>query len=136
MNDRNIPTDVYVNCLKGYPPRSPLVPELKERWLKALRSDDYQQTHGYLCRYRKGVPSFCCLGVLAVVQGEKPERLVDRQILDEVGLQTLLQPNSIMWGKIENHLGIEPISLQQLLATKNDDGKSFAQIADWIEANL
>lgn len=35
-------------------------PEIKKRWIEALRSGKYNQGRGYLCKD----DSFCCLGVL------------------------------------------------------------------------
>lgn len=127
------PKNVYDNCLRGYPPKSPLKPELKQQWLYALRSGAFSQTTAYLCRDGE---SFCCLGVLAVIDGKPPEALEEKTILDDVGLAKLLQPNTTPWGMVRDKYGFQDVSLQQILAAKNDTGKSFAQIADWIEANL
>jgi len=45
-----------------------LKPEIKERWLEALRSGKYKQTTGYL----RDDDGFCCLGVLCdVVKNDK-----------------------------------------------------------------
>lgn len=40
-------------------------PEIKGKWLTALRSGDYVQGKGLLCRVKKdGSKTYCCLGVL------------------------------------------------------------------------
>lgn len=45
--------------------------ELKAKWVKALRSGEYQQGQGQLCtRTNDGSYSFCCLGVLEDVAGK------------------------------------------------------------------
>lgn len=45
--------------------------ELKAKWVKALRSGEYKQGHGSLCRRADdGSYSFCCLGVLEDVAGQ------------------------------------------------------------------
>ena len=46
--------------------------ELKDRWLEALESGDYQKGTGYL-KYQapNGDTEFCCLGVLADICGEE-----------------------------------------------------------------
>lgn len=50
--------------------------ELKEKWIAALESREYKQTTGALAFHDGPVneaPSFCCLGVLCVVAGYKPD---------------------------------------------------------------
>lgn len=40
-------------------------PEIKEKWLTALRSGDYAQGKGWLCKVEEdGSKAYCCLGVL------------------------------------------------------------------------
>lgn len=41
------------------------------KWVRALESGNYKQTSGALCRREGGKPSYCCLGVLARVQGKR-----------------------------------------------------------------
>lgn len=44
--------------------------KLKAKWIKALRSGQYKQGTGYLCRADLDTPkAFCCLGVLFDIQG-------------------------------------------------------------------
>ena len=88
--------------------------ELKAKWVTALRSGKYSQGKGALLR--DGL--YCCLGVLCEVQGRSDD-----------------------WRKwnihpFENDQG--PITFAQAmpLADMNDTGKSFPEIADYIEANL
>ena len=40
-------------------------PEIKARWLTALRSKEYAQGRGALCQQHNGIMEFCCLGVLS-----------------------------------------------------------------------
>jgi len=40
-------------------------PEIKEKWLAALRSGDYKQGRGALKRILNGEVVYCCLGVLS-----------------------------------------------------------------------
>lgn len=86
--------------------------ELKAKWVKALRSGEYQQCRMTLRKSVDGNTSHCCLGVLNEVRGVKndPSGYIDF-------------PNLVGdW---------------QILARMNDEqGKSFNQIADYIEANL
>jgi len=69
---------------------------LKERWINALRSGDFEQTHNSLFVDKKGMPlgvdeinkanAFCCLGVLAAV--DKPHYMVypEEKVLEEMGV--------------------------------------------------
>ena len=45
-----------------------LIPQIKEDWIKALRSGKYVQAHKALC-IKDGGEAYCCLGVLAKVKG-------------------------------------------------------------------
>ena len=89
---------------------------LKAKWVEALRSGDFKQTtEGYF----KHGKSFCCLGVLCVVAGEPP-------VLEE--------NKSGNWLFVDNEAGLSDVSMR--LASMNDDGASFADLADYIETNL
>lgn len=91
-------------------------PDLKNKWVEALRSGKYQQGEYRLL----GNEGYCCLGVLAKISGkyEDPE-LSDR---------SFLQP--------ERSFGLDNLT-QNTLSMMNDMSKmSFAEIADWVEANL
>ncbi len=91
--------------------------EIKAKWLKALRSGEYKQGKERL--YHAG--RHCCLGVLADIQGEpirsrkwcKDQR--EEYYLTGTGLRK---------------------TASRKLATMNDDGDSFANIANYIEQNL
>lgn len=100
--------------------------ELKEKWLKALRSGDYKQGRNAL---KTVTNRFCCLGVLA-------------DIVNPKGWQKDgLEPNKYSWArpKSTSFLPLNLIStdIQVQLVNMNDsDGKSFTSIADWIEKNV
>jgi hypothetical protein len=106
--------------------------QLKAKWVEALRSEQYLQTQGML-RFRddEGKSSFCCLGVLCDVAGVQWRANVpflngvrmeeeDECYLTRQGLAIVTLPDSV----------------QRELANMNDTGKSFAEIADYIEQNL
>lgn len=104
-------------------------PELKEKWLEALRSGKYRQGRGKL---RNKDDEFCCLGVLC----------------------DLVEPNA--WNHYQDGIGSDPwhhhenvafpgyhissragvVSKEEALAHLNDQGATFAEIADYIEENL
>jgi hypothetical protein len=88
--------------------------DIKEKWVKALRSGEYKQTRHVL----RDDDGHCGLGVLCAVQG-----IADRQIR---GMQ--------FWSDKPEHWPDEDQTKE--LADMNDTGSSFAEIADYIEANL
>lgn len=93
--------------------------ELKAKWLGALRSGEYEQCVGML----KNETGYCCLGVLHKVKfAEEPPvmyQLPSSGILPDVDVDDYPLQNP-----------------SQLLADMNDSGKTFSEIADWIEENL
>lgn len=99
-------------------------PDVKALWLEALRRPDteegwYQQTTGRYHRTLKdGTDAFCVLGVLINLAAE-------RSIAGVPGM-----PTAAEWADLD-------ASDSCVLLDYNDyGGWSFAQIADWIEANL
>lgn len=86
--------------------------ELKAKWLEALRSGQFKQCEGKL--HRVLTDSYCCLGVLQSI-ASIPQSPAGELLDSKCGLQ---------------------IDVQQKLAGMNDDGDSFSEIADWIEANV
>lgn len=105
-------------------------PEIKAKWLEALRSGRYAQTTGELFDGEK----FCCLGVLCDVISPNWGQTDDEgetYIAHEFG-----DSNEILDPTFREEIGI-PSDVQDKLTQMNDDEKaSFAQIADWIEKNL
>jgi hypothetical protein len=108
-------------------------PKLKADWVAALRSGDFQQTRGNL----ESDGGFCCLGVLCKVAG-----------LRITGGNRVAGSESCRpYGPILDLLGL---SHAYSLTIRNDGGDlseendgseivrrhSFAEIADFIEANL
>lgn len=96
-------------------------PELKAKWVAALRSGEYKQTGGHLryCDLNGNPKGYCCLGVLCDVMD--PEGWGARFHDDDAGL-----PEPSMVG-----------AHQPTLIDMNDrEGRSFAEIADFIEKNL
>jgi hypothetical protein len=84
--------------------------QLKAKWVKALRSGEYEQTkHELECD-----GAFCCLGVLCKVGG------ID---LDDV---------NVAYHLLEGITG----DYGPLVGLNDVDGKSFNEIADYIEVHL
>ena len=96
---------------------------IKEKWIKALRSGRYKQ--GIQQLYNPSTKGYCCLGVLAKIQGAKLEQLAESMFL-EYELKVYA-------------CDIRPKS-QRVLSRMNDgggpyekSGKTFKEIADYIE---
>jgi hypothetical protein len=102
--------------------------ELKEAWIKALRSGEYKQGK----RWLKKDDKFCCLGVLCdVIDGTKWSKsgseLFEGECYGNAGYSYLPWFENI-------HLTEK---LQDELTTQNDKlDKNFHEIADYIETNL
>lgn len=110
--------------------------KLKRKWIKALRSGEYDQTQGALC---DGGTSFCCLGVLVNIQGSYWHENDDGEWFPITPSGKPQRGNlypSRPWAA-----GV-PKDAQVKLSNMNDGAgheqrpHTFAEIADWIEANI
>lgn len=117
-------------------------PKVKTKWLKALRSGDFRKTTNVLKRFFKTVePRYCCLGVLCeITKDEFPEAAdhIKRRESEAYGISHPRSGTSMMAmlsEKMREHTGINS-DQQRKIATKNDNGESFAHIADYIEKHL
>lgn len=99
--------------------------EIKSKWVEALRSGKYEQAKGML-RTQNG--KFCCYGVLCEITGvphsDGGYRFSDAGICETMPCGSL---------RVDIESGGMDASV---LSTMNDEGKSFLQIADFIEINL
>ena len=98
-------------------------PELKEKWVKALRSGEYKQTFGRLRQDN----SYCCLGVLC--------KVADFAIDDTGGDSVQAHGSVVAYGPVGNAIGGKPV-VEHLWRMNDDAQMSFSQIADYIEQNL
>jgi hypothetical protein len=126
-----------------YAKNSVKLPEaFKQQWLAALRSGNYSQTKDAL-RDDRG---FCCLGVACDIynpaQWSEPHEAGSRAAasgdygfpgFDDIPLEVLTVLRQLEYIEDGTPMGN---SFMRLLSVLNDDGKSFAEIADWIEENL
>jgi hypothetical protein len=114
-------------------------PEIKAKWVAALRSGDYTQGIGAL-RSKKN--EFCCLGVLCNIHakdtGVRYESKVVRGCIPYLNMDTALPDDVIIWSGLERNYGSLVTIDKSLntLAFHNDSGKTFEQIADAIEKQL
>lgn len=115
---------------------------MKRRWLKALRNDKYKQTTGTLCRGEGENREYCCLGVLCDLYkttelGKKARaKWVENGDTDLIGFRLSSTVFTRMPSvSIRKNLGL--LSKEaDTLADMNDCGKSFKQIANYIEKHL
>lgn len=104
----------------------------KKLWIDALRSGKYSQTQGRL----RIEDSYCCLGVICDLL--VPDEWEFAHINEETGLThytTRGNAHDVLPGSLADILGID-WDTQNKLVDINDSGKSFLEIADWIEKNL
>jgi len=108
-------------------------------WVENLRSGEYAQGTRYLCTTKVGVDRFCCLGVACDVllddtwtEGNHPYNWSIGPLL----CNDRINSSSSMPGlKHLNKIGLDYETASHL-ATMNDTGSDFKEIADWIEKNL
>lgn len=103
--------------------------ELKNKWIKALRSGNYQQTTEIL----SNGGCYCCLGVLSVIMED--ERF-------KYGYWTIEEDGRVLNEEYEIPKIVKenidlPDDVQTTLIDMNDNQcNDFNEIADWIEKNL
>lgn len=118
-----------MNILQEY---EKLPADFKEKWIKALRSGEYEQSTGFL--YNPAQGGYCCLGVACNISGIPKEKLVsvgDIWSLNKILNEDLTGIPDIL--KEENETGS---LVFQLIQMNDTSGMSFGQIADWIEIAL
>ena len=103
--------------------------KLKREWVKELRDPKRKQGTSAMCRFVDGELHFCCLGVLVdIAHNGEWERLPGNQYRSE----------ACGWGmptrEFLSSVGLDP-DIASDLAAMNDDGKSFAEIANCIESD-
>lgn len=135
-----------------------LKPEIKQKWLDALRSGEYEQGEGYL-RYND---KYCCLGVLTDLYlketnkewaiykiidygGGIPSSTVYGNVFSGYTNEGTLEENVAYWAfetSETRHMGYDyhnpAVSPDQISLSQMNDHykKNFSEIADLIEAWL
>lgn len=115
-------------------------PEIKEQWIRALRSGEYSQWTGML----RSTMGYCCLGVLCDLHKRATSEIWDyNELRDDylyLGHKFTLPEEVMKWAGLDAE---DPIvfdsdkETNQTLSDYNDDLKyTFNQIADLIGANL
>lgn len=111
--------------------------EVKKKWIEALKSGKYKQTANRL----RDNTGYCCLGVLCDLYSK--EKNIDDFIKREggdflfMGHGGLLPRIIVDWAELN---GTNPKIIyknsNRTLASLNDEGKNFEEIADIIEEKL
>lgn len=95
--------------------------DFKKKWVKALRSGKYKQGKYYLYA---GDGTYCCLGVAGIVNGCSIESMKGQSGTMEK-IYREVTPVPLSYGEIQTLTGM------------NDSyGKTFEEIADYIEQNF
>jgi hypothetical protein len=107
--------------------------EVADLWVKELRSKNWKQGRMYL----EHSNTYCVMGILANIAGTFG--IVDKRMAENYGKiaffdgNMLQLPDSVVkWSGMKSELGIMP-GLKYSLIEYNDQGKSFEQLAEWIE---
>lgn len=112
-------------------------PEIKEKWLTALRSGDYKQGKGWLCRVeRDDSKTYCCLGVLTDLyiqeMGFEWERGVSCLYFDERA--AVLPPSVMNWSSVsDSGLFYGEEGEEGELTSVNDTSDNFDKVIQIIE---
>ncbi len=110
-------------------------PKFKSKWLKALRSGRYRQADGSL----KDEGAYCCLGVLCNVIGVRwRKHETESAMVPFIGGKEVSARDSdtgLLGAGLLRKVGMGR-NTQTALALMNDEGKSFDEIADYIEKRL
>lgn len=112
-------------------------PEIAKLWVDALRSGEFKQTTKCL----EDKNGNCCLGVLcriAINQGLnlKIKRLALTRFGEEMKSQVPPEEVTKWAGLHDDNPDVVNEGRQRSLAELNDNGRTFAEIADIIEANV
>ena len=120
--------------------------EIKQEWVKALRSGEYDQGKDELRSYAN---TYCCLGVLCDLYSKKTGvKWIERTSIcdEEVKFYTIhgstwVLPNEVIeWAQVHAHAPTIHLSDdRESYSTRsalNDSGVTFTDIAKFIEGQL
>lgn len=112
-------------------------PEIKERWVTALRSGKYQQGRGTLKNEHE---HFCCLGVLCDLHANETHHTWSQSIVPGnfvYGRAVHFLPVEVqVWSGLASSVGRYGDNDDDTLMFENDSGRSFSEIANIIEEKL
>jgi hypothetical protein len=116
--------------------------KLRDEWCKRLRSGKWIQTQEALHREYKGEHSYCCLGVFCDVMGEKWNvSAIDSEFEEKLyairyNEDASLPYTTVLTEDLNNLINGDYGHYTSELIKMNDNGSTFAEIADWIEENI
>jgi hypothetical protein len=111
-------------------------PEVKKEWLAALRSGKYAQGTQ---RLNTSSGKFCCLGVLCDLHSKATGTKWKKSTLGNfyISSECALPDAVIAWSGVNYNGGLATINKKLApLTDHNDEGRTFAEIADAIEKQL
>ena len=96
--------------------------KFRKDWIRALKSDKYEQTQGALCEISDANSSYCALGVACKVLGYADE--------DLDGILGFSSEDK--WNDIPNNLKDRDELTGMIVQMNDDEYLDFNRIADWI----
>ena len=104
--------------------------DVADKWVKALRSDEYTQSTNYL----QNGAGHCCLGVLCEI-GRNSGVLINKSLGGQIKGETLNDQSAIKkWAGMRTGQGKFKFKHpNNNLTALNDEGYTFEEIADIIE---
>lgn len=105
--------------------------EFIKRWINWLRSKEFDQTEQAL----HSPDGFCCLGVACHKSKKMKISKIDRKDRYVYKYDNGDKNSEFLPRKFREWIGIT-CAEEELLADMNDSGKSFDEIADWIEEHI
>lgn len=112
--------------------------EHRTKWVEALRSGEYLQGRGFLkVKRQDGEIYYCCIGVFCEVNKADFQTTEDFETNGTSLIYRINENSSYVHGPlIMRETGLTE-GIQYKLSDMNDSaGKTFLEIANWIEANI
>jgi|SRR6516162_4963994 hypothetical protein len=106
--------------------------EIKNKWIKALRSGEYKQGEGVL--HNQISNTYCCLGVLCQITNV-PRYEDNVENVEVFGIPEHYS-KSYVPSNYANDFGLSFKSQEELAKYNDELGWDFNEIADWIEKSL
>jgi hypothetical protein len=115
--------------------------DVKLKWIEALRSGKYKQGFRTLMQESEGEASFCCLGVLCDVLGLRKEQLppdlyVPQNVTEYSYFFGTEKLHTALTPQVCKSVGLDETEQANLIRMNDQQGKTFNDIADWIERNI
>ena len=107
---------------------------LKNKWVSALRSGEYDQCQAQLIRSGSIEDRYCCLGVLADIYNPNAWCGSEWEFESDEGVRA--EYDKEFGADALNELGLKEKDQTYLIKMNDDDGASFSQIADWVEESI